>query len=181
MVAAFNALTDEERDSLDVLLFDKLLLTVYDREVALLKAGGMSNGNAMKQAHVKAEAVITMPSYVAVAAALYIEASKINSQAKFDAFVENLKVAPTNAAILAGGYYNSYSSFRYAVYDDKYGAELIFLAADKLSSVTEKADSTNKPASPKSVSKPNASKFELGEADPEYIAAYQNYLAYKEA
>ncbi|MEE1321263.1 MAG: hypothetical protein UHM85_07015 [Acutalibacteraceae bacterium] len=181
MVSAYNALTAEEKDRLDVIAFDKLLLTVYDREVAILKAGGMSNGNAMKQAHVKAEAVITMPSYVATAAALYTEASNINSQAKFDAFVESLKNAPEKAAVLAGGYYKSYSSFRYSIYNDKYGAELIFLAANKLSSVTEKADSANKPASPKSVSKPNASKFELGEEDPAYIEAYKLYLAYKEA
>ena len=180
MVNAFNALSAEERDNLDVIAFDKLLLTVYDREVAILKAGGMSNGNAMKQAHAKAEAVITMPSYVATAAALYTEVSNINSQAKFDAFVENLKAAPVNAAILAGGYYKSYNSFRYAIHNDKYGAELVLLAADKLSTVTEKADSANKPSSPKSVSKPNVSKFN-GVDDPAYIAAYEAYLAYKEA
>lgn len=181
MVNAFNALSVEEREILDVIAFDKLLLTVYDREVAVMKAGGMTNGNALKKAHEAASKVIAMPDYLTTAAALYTEASNIKTQANFDAFVENLKAAPANAAVIAGGYYKSYGSFRYSVWNNKYGAELIFVAADKLSSVTEKADSANKPVSPKSVSKPSASKFELGEADPGYIAAYQNYLAYKEA
>ncbi len=181
MVSAYNALSEEERENLDVIAFDKLLLTVYDREVALLKAGGMSNGNALKKAHECATEVIAMPSYLTIAAALHTEASAIKTQAAFDAFVESLKAAPTNAAVIAGGYYKSYGSFRYSVWNDKYGAELIFIAADKLSSVTEKADSANKPSKPKSVSKPNASKFELGEEDPAYIAAYQAYIDYKEA
>ena len=186
MVSAFNALTAEERDALDAVTFDKLLLSVYNREVALMKAGGTSNNNALKAAHTSAEKVILMPAYLTTAKALYKEASSINSQAKFDAFVENLKAAPVNAAIIAGGYYSAHDTFRWSVYDGiydtkYYGAELLFLAADKLSTVTEKADSANKPSSPKSVSKPNASKFELGEADPAYIEAYQSYLAYKEA
>lgn len=181
MVSAFNALSAEERENLDVIAFDKLLLTVYDREVAVMKAGGMSNGNALKKAHEAASQVISMPAYLATAVELHTQASGIKTQANFDAFVESLKAAPANAAVIAGGYYKSYGTFRYSVWNNKYGAELIFTAADKLSSVTEKADSANKPASPKSVSKPNASKFELGENDPEYIAAYQNYLAYKEA
>lgn len=176
MVEAFNALSAEEREVLDVIAFDKLLLTVYDREVALLKAGGMSNSNALKKAHEQAKTVISMPAYVETATALYNEAYSIKTQAQFDAFVESLKAAPANAAVLAGGYYRSYGTFRYSVYNDKYGAELIFYAADKLSSVTEKADSANKPVSPKSVSKPT-----MSESDPAYAEAYQKYLAYKEA
>lgn len=176
MVSAFNALSSEEREAFDVILFDKLLLAVYDREVALLKAGGMSNSNALKKAHTQAKTVISMPAYVETAAALYNEAYNIKTQAQFDAFVESLKAAPANAAVLAGGYYRSYGTFRYSVYNDKYGAELIFYAADKLSSVTEKADSANKPVSPKSVSKPS-----MSESDPAYAEAYQKYLAYKEA
>lgn len=70
--------------------------------------------------------------------------------------------------------------FRYSV-SEKYGAELIDLAADKISAFTQKADSANKPVSPKFVSKPNASKFPGGESDPDYIAAYEAYLQYKEA
>ena len=37
MVSAFNALSQEEIDELDVFAFDKLLLAVYDREMALWK------------------------------------------------------------------------------------------------------------------------------------------------
>ncbi len=182
MVNSFNALSKEEIDNFDVFLFDKLLLAVYDREMALWKKenNSTSAANAYKAVHARAEGIITMPAYVNEAAALYVEANGINTQAKADAFIENLKNASINAVTLAGGYYNSYKAFRYSV-SEKYGAELIDHAADKISTITQKDDAANKPSSPKSVSKPTANKYELGENDPAYIEAYKNYLAYKEA
>ena len=181
MVSAYNALSQEEKDEFDVFLFSKLLLAVYDREMALWKQenNSTSTANAYKAVHARAEAVITMPSYVAQAVALYTEADAIKTRANAESFIANLKAASLNAIILAGGYYKSYKAFRYGA-NEKYGVELIDLAADKISSITQSEDSANKPSSPKSVSKPSVSKFE-SEDDPAYIEAYQKYLDYKEA
>lgn len=181
MVTSFNSLSKEEKDNFDVYSFDKLLLSVYDREMALWKKenNSTSAANAYKAAHERAKAIINMPSYVDEAIALYTEANGISSMEKADAFIETLKNASKNAVILSGGYYNSYKLFRYSI-SEKYGAELIDLAADKISTLTQKSDEANKPASPKYVSKPNASKFEGGESNPEYISAYKAYLQYKE-
>ena len=182
MVNAFNALSQDEKDSFDVFSFDKLLLAVYDRETALWKAenNSTSSANAYKAAHERAKNVITMPSYVDEAEALYTSANAISTQTKADAFIAQLASASKNAVILAGGYYSSYKLFRNSV-SEKYGAELVDLAADKISAVTQKADDANKPVAPKSVSKPNPSKFPGGESDLDYIAAYEAYLQYKEA
>ncbi|MGN1348682.1 MAG: hypothetical protein ACI4VI_07035, partial [Acutalibacteraceae bacterium] len=182
MVSAFNTLSQFDRDSFDVFAFDKLLLAVYDREMALWKTenNSTSSANAYKAAHERAKTAIGMPSYVAEAETLYTAANGISTQAKVDAFIASLETASKNAVILAGGYYSSYKLFRYSI-SEKYGAELIDLAADKISTVTQNADSANKPVAPKSVSKPNPSKFPGGESDPNYIAAYEAYLQYKEA
>lgn len=181
MVNAFNALSAENIDELDVFAFNKLLLAVYDREMALWKQenNSTSTANAYKAVHARAEKVITMPSYIAVAVELYTQADGIKTQQNADDFIAKLKDSPLSAIIIAGGYYKSYKAFRYSA-SEKYGVELLDVAADKIASITQSADSANKPSSPKSVSKPSVSKYE-GEDDPAYIAAYQAYLAYKEA
>ena len=181
MIQAYNALSAEEIETLDVFAFDKLLLAVYDREMALWKNenNSTSTSNAYKAVQARAEKVIKMPSYVSTAAELGEAASAISTQTAADSFIEKIKAAPVNAVILAGGYYKSYKAFRYSV-AEKYGVELLDAAADKISSLTQKADSANKPSSPKSFSKPNVNNFD-GENDSAYIEAYQKYLAYKEA
>lgn len=182
MINAFNALSKDDIDSFDVVSFDKLLLAVYDREIALWKIenDSTSTANASKAAHERAAKAITMPAYVGEAEALATEANAIKTQDDADAFLSKLAGASKNAAILAGGYYTSYKLFRNSI-AKTYGAELFDLAAENISSVTQKADSANKPTSPKYVSYPSPSKYPGGESDPDYIEAFKKYLAYREA
>lgn len=182
IIAAFNALSQEERDAFDVYSFDKLLLAVYDREYTAARAADskLTSINAYKLAAKNSEEILKMPAYVAEAKELNTQANAIKTDANVSAFLDRFAAADLNAVILAGGYYSFYTSFRYSV-SDKYGAELLDIAADKIMAVTQKTDSASKPSSPKYVSKPSASKFPGGESDPDYIAAYKAYIAYKEA
>lgn len=179
---AFNALSDSERDSFDVVTFGKLLNAVYSREIYLWKVENNSTNatNAKKAAHERAKKVLKMPSYVEEAAALYTAANDIKAEKDVDAFIALLKSSSGSAIALAGCYNKTYKYFEKKA-GDKDGGKLLDLAAEKISAVTMNADKANKPVEPKKVSKPNAKKYPGGETDPKYIADYQKYLDYKKA
>lgn len=181
LTEAFNALSDDDRNAFDVVVFGKLLCKVYDREIVLWKAenDSTSSASASKEAHERAKKVIKMPAYVEEAFALAVATKSITNEKQALELIEKLKTASLNAVILAGSFNSSYNMFRDAAKVAS-GSALIHSIANKLSGYTQKADAANKPVSPKYVSKPNVNKFE-GEDDPKYIEAYKNYLAYKEA
>ncbi len=182
MLDAYNALSQEEIDNFDVILFDKLLLAVYAREIVLWKAenNSTSMSNASKASHERAKAVIKMPAYVDEAVDLATSVSSVTKPAQADALLEKLKTVSPNAIIMAGGYYKSYKNFNYEI-SKKYGAAFIDTFAKKLSAITQAADSENKPKEVKPISKPNPKKFEGGESNPAYIEGFKKYLESKEA
>lgn len=182
MTSAFNALSDDEINNFDIVAFDKLLHSVYNREIALYKVENntTSNANAKKAAHERASKVIKMPAYVAEALNIGAAVYNVKTLDAANEVIALLKTASLNAVILAGGYNSTYKSFDYN-FAEAYGGKLFDSLAEKISSYTQKIDAANKPAMPKYVSKPNASKFAEGENDPEYIAAFEKYLAYKDA
>lgn len=181
-VDAFNALSEDERNSFDVAAFSKLLVAVSAREIYLWKVenNSTSTTNAKKAAHERATKVLNMPAYVEEAVALYTAANGIKDQKTADEFLALLKNADENAIALAGCFNNTYKYFEKKA-SDKEGGKLLDIAAEKIAAVTMKSDTANKPAQPKYVSKPNPKKFADGENDPAYIAAYIEYLEYTKA
>ncbi len=182
MLDAYNALSQEEIDDFDVILFDKLLLAVYAREIVLWKAenNSTSTSNASKASHERAKAVIKMPAYVDEAIDLATSVNSVKKQNQADALLEKLKTVSPNAVIMAGAYYKLYNNFNYEI-SKKYGAAFIDTFAKKISAITQAADSENKPKEVKVISKPNPKKFEGGESNPAYIEEFKKYLESKEA
>ena len=132
-VDAFNALSDNERENLDIAAFSKLLGAVYTREEYLLRKEGLPTGNG--DLHKKAAEVIKLPAYVEVAATLYTAANGINDENSMNTFLELLKTASGNAIALAGCFDGTYFGKKAS---DKECGKLIDLAAQKMSSVTSK-------------------------------------------
>lgn len=180
MLEAYNSLSQKEVDSFDVILFNKLLLAVHEREAVLYKAENPKAKDVNAVAHERAKSVIKMPAYVDEALALYNAANAIKNQANVDDFAALLKSSSYNAVVLAGTYNSASNPFSKTASSED-GASLVALAAKKIATVTQAADKANEPAKPASVSKPKASKYSGGESDPNYIADYKKYLDYKEA
>ena len=180
MIEAYNALSQDEVDNFDVILFNKLLLAVHDREATFYKIENPKAKDVNVVAHERSKDVIKMPAYVDEALALYNAANTIKTQANVDDFMKLLKTSSYNAVVLAGTYYSTSNPFSKTA-SAKEGASLIDLAAKKISAVTQSSDTANKPVMPKSVSKPRPNKYSGGESDPDYIADYKAYLAYKDA
>lgn len=173
-VDAFNALSESERENLDVAVFGKLLNAAYIREEYLLEKEGLPSGKS--DVHKKVTEVIKMPAYVEAAAELYKAAKGINSADKVDAFYKLLKTASGNAIALAGCYDGTY--FNNKAFE-KYGGSLINLAANNISSVTKGADGDNLEyylAALKAIGEANAEASYAYNAATAALAAFKIYL-----
>ena len=182
MLNAYNALSQEEIDNFDVVLFNKLIRTVYEREIVLWKAenDSSSSSQASKASHERAKAVIKMPAYVEYAINLVTSVDNIETKADADSFVEGLKNVSLNAVILAGTYDSSYGNFSKEIAKENGGA-FVNTLANKISTFTMAQDEANKPAEVKDGSRPYSWKYPGGESDPDYIAAYEKYLVERKA
>lgn len=174
-VDAFNALSESERENLDVAVFSKLLSAAYIREEYLLEKEGLPAGRS--DVHKKVTEVIKMPAYVEAAADLYNAAVKINDTDTVNAFFKQFKAASGNAIALAGCFNGTYFSSKAS---EKNGGSLINLAAKNISSVTKGADGDdleNYLAALKAMGKANAEAQYAYSAATAALDAFKIYLS----
>lgn len=177
IVGKYKTLSADEKENMDVLLFDKLYHLSIDREkqVSIINNPDIKASN--KQHTINAsEATKTnfggLPAYTDEAIALYttLNDSKVSSADKLTAF----ESAGVNARIYAGVYYPTYQSLYYTItYYPSKGFETVVnaLAKDML-----KAEPFGE-AVIKRPTKPNAKNYADGVNDPEYIKDYDAYWA----
>lgn len=181
LTAGFKALTQDQKDSMDVMVFDILYHHVIDRERRLSIKNNPSLSSYSSQHYANAVAQLTtvlgeLPAYVDAAEKLAV---KLEDKAvSIDEKKEAWTAADYNTRILAGAYSTSYNMF----YNDLNGSELpgLKLIAGKVYDDLLKNDpSPARPGRPGSA--PSASDYEQGENDPAYIEAYQKWLEKSEA
>lgn len=175
IVSMYKSLSAEEKEQMDIYLFDKLYHLSIDRE----KQISIANNPDLKPSN-KAHTINAsnqtkanfngLPAYLDEAVMLYttLNDSKISSEDKLAAFA----AASVNARIYSGVYYSTYQMFYYTItYYPSKGAETV---ANALSKDYLKAEPFGE-AAIKKPTKPNAKNYADGVNDPEYIAAYNEY------
>lgn len=175
ITAMYKALSAEEKEQMDIFLFDKLYHLSIDRE----KQVSIANNPDIKPSN-KAHTINAseqtkanfggLPAYLDEAVTLYttLNNSKVSSEDKLSAFAS----ASENARIYSGIYYSTYQMFYYTItYYPSKGAETV---ANALSKDYLKAEPFGE-AAIKRPTKPNAKNYADGVNDPEYIAAYNEY------
>ena len=177
ILASFNALTTEQKEQVNILLFDKLLSLVYDREMALYLVDNpkASTSARYKAVHPKIYTVLgDLPSLKAAeTAGAVINDSKKSAEEKLAAF-EN--AGSMKARIYSGLYYSSYKAFYYRA--DSNFAKGFNLVVTALQKEAVKANPFTEEA-PEKVANPKPADYEKGEEDEAYIAALEKYNAYK--
>jgi len=175
ITAMYKALSSDEKEQMDIILFDKLYHLSIDREKQVSIAANPDIKPSNKAHTINASAQTKanfggLPAYLDEAIRLYttLNDSKISSADKLSAFA----AASENARIYSGVYYSSYQMFYYTItYYPSKGAET---AANALSKDYLKAEPFGE-AAVKRPTKPNAKNYADGVNDPEYIAAYNEY------
>lgn len=173
ITSKYKALSAEEKETFDVIAFDKLYHKVIDREKFLYKQANPSSKTAeqSEKAHLAADKVLGLPAFLTEAVAL--NSVLADKKATVDEKVAAFGNASANAQIYANLYYGSYKMFNYNVssYPSKTFGDLIKTISGEL----VKADPFpgGRPQSPSS---PRPNNYPLGRDDPDYIAAYAKYL-----
>ncbi|HOO25089.1 MAG TPA: hypothetical protein PKW24_00585 [Clostridiales bacterium] len=178
VISAYAALNAAQKEQVNILLFDKIFRAIVDYERAVYKKNNPSA--AAKAQYVygyeQAMLLLTPPAYVKNGENLGIILNDNNKTPaeKFDALV----AADENTRLYAGGWYNSYAAFYYAVdYNPVKALELVVTAY-----ATAKTKETPNPdPKPARLTKPQGKNYPLGEDDPGYIADFAAWLAAEEA
>ena len=175
IIAAFNALSDSQKDMVNIFMFDKMLKLIYDRESAKLIVGGSTSSAARKLVNAKVKDVIGEIPFLVNAEAIgrVVKDTKATPQEKLDAYK---KATNEKERIYAGLWYVSYEQFYYKA--EGYSAS----GFGDVVTAFAKADIAANPYSeerPTSVTKPKDKDYPLGTEDPEYIAKLEEYNQYK--
>lgn len=180
LTSAYKSLSVSEKESMDVLAFEKLYHYVIDRERQVSIKENTSIASYNKQHYINAAAALpvvlgTLPAYVeeSIALAAILNKKSTSTEAKKEAFA----AASENARMFAGVYNESYEIFYYAL--EKYPTKGFELVVTAIQAELLKANPSD--PKPARLKKPNAKDYELGVDDPQYKADYEAYLEGEEA
>lgn len=181
LVSSYKALSDSEKESVDVFAFDTFYHHVIDRErrISIKNNPSLSSYDSQHYINAAAGAETTLgklPSYVAKALTLAKSLSDdgISVDGKKSLWVE----ADYNTRVMAGCYHPSRGDLSKALKENIFkGLELItdVVFADLL----EKNPAPEKPENPGSA--PRSYRYDLGENDPAYIADLKEWRVKAEA
>lgn len=179
----YAKLSTAEQDKIDILTFDKFYHMIIDREYYVYRdeykaehgktpSSAEAYGVAQERALKRLGEISYVKSFPA-AAELYtvLNDSKKSAQEKLDAY----KAADTNAQIYASLYSKSYGYF-----SSKLDSGSIEGGAGQIAKAFGKELDAADPfteVKPQSVKKPSEKDYEGGKESPEYIAAWNSYMA----
>lgn len=168
MIADFQKLTGEQKDSIDVLALDKLthLMYVYEKSVA--------EGSLSVKAQTAAKKVVEALDSPALNAAQKAIDDGImkTSGNKVDELVEIYKALPNDLArIMTGTAYSTYGLFYYPVSDGR-GNNAFYNVVNRIYTQMKKDKPYSGPSRPSSFDK---TKYPGGSKDPAYISDYREY------
>ncbi|MEG0547061.1 MAG: hypothetical protein RR552_07775, partial [Oscillospiraceae bacterium] len=179
ILKAYNALTDAQKDKLDVFAFDKMLKLIYDREQALLLVADpkITANEKTKQAHLNVKNVIGVVPFFANAEKIgaVLENSKATPQEMLDAY----KTSKNEKERIYAGLWNKTKN--------NFGTNISYSSASGFADIItafEKQELKANPfgtKEPAKVTKPKAKDYPLGDTDPKYIEDLAKYDAYKVA
>lgn len=181
LLEAYRKLTSEQKEKIDITVFSCFMHLIFVREAQLAKNDGQSASNANKTAQKKLEEFLgedghgkeIVPAKELGAA---LENSKLSADEKLAAFAG----ASEHARVLAGAYNKSSNALSNSIYNSSNAGKSFVNVVKAYETEGLKANPFTEKA-PTKVSKPNASKYELGEQDPEYIKAFALYIDYTKA
>lgn len=168
MIADFQKLTGEQKDSIDVLALDKLthLMYVYEKSVA--------EGSLSVKAQTAAKKVVeTLDSPALNAAQKAVDDGIMKTSGnKIDELVEIYKALPNDLArIMTGTAYSTYGLFYYPVSDGR-GNNAFYNVVNRIYTQMKKDKPYSGPSRPSSFDK---TKYPGGSKDPAYISDYREY------
>lgn len=180
ILAQYQALSDSQQEEVELFAENKFYTMILDYEAYKLYAEGEKLNAAYPKAAETANGIVTsLVPVLTEAEELYgkiiDKKSTLTSDEKIDAFA----AASFEARVYVGLYASTYDSFKNklnSIYCGNGFVQLVISVGNELMKddpFTEKA--------PTKVTKPNPSSYEGGENDPEYIAAFNNWLAYRKA
>ena len=168
LVSGFKALTDDQKNSIDIVALDKLTQEMYKYQQAVEKEGGASTTNARKNAAKFIVTELNAPDLNAAQAA--VDAGIIKSSTATDTLISLFKDLSPNARAMAGTAYSTYGLFYYSLNaDNNYVAGAFYNVVNELYKDLVNAD-------------PFEGKRPTGTtSDPAYVEALREYNLAKEA
>ena len=166
LVSGFKALTDDQKNSIDILALDKLTQAMYKYQQAVEKEAGQSTSNARKNAAKFIVTELNAPDINAAQAA--VDAGIVNAAA--DKAIELFKGLSYNARALVNTAYSSYGLFYAGMNADSNSQGAAFKnVVNKIWSDLKKADPYPTDG------RPNSGDYDGGSKDPQYVADYRAY------
>lgn len=181
LVAEYKALSNSDKESIDVLVFDVFYhdVVMRERQISIKNHPEISGSKKDHYVNAAAQAVTTLgyvPAYIdnAVELAKTIADRKISVDAKKAAW----KAADYNIRVMAGGYGSTHGIISSSVKGDAFKG--FKLMSDVIYNDLLKANpAPTKPKSPGLAPKPGS--YAEGENDPKYIADFAAWLEKAEA
>lgn len=176
ILSAYAALSQTDKDNIDIIIFDKMLHLIYDREkqVSIIENPDIASYNKQHtiNAHNAAMNILGNPQLLVDAIDLNIKIAdkKISIDDKITAFAN----ASEKVQLYSSIYSSSYGSFYYTIISSYSGKSFTTLAIAIGKDIAKENPFTE--TSPESISKPNAKDYADGENDPEYIKAFEAYM-----
>lgn len=173
LVSGFKALTDEQKNSIDIVALDKLTQLMYTYQCAVASNGSSYVPSATRKDVSKAiVAELNAPDLNAAQAA--VDDGILSAAA--DKAIELFKGLSYNARVIAGTAYSSYGLFYYGMNaDSNYQAGAFYNLVNKIFSDVKKADPYPTDG------RPSSGDYDGGSKDPQYVADYRAYNLAKNA
>lgn len=174
LVAGFKALTDAQKNSIDIVALDKLTQLMYTYECAVASDNASYVSSTIrKEVSAKIVSELNAPDINAAQAA--VDAGIIKSSTSTDTLLELFKNLSENARVIAGTAYSSYGLFYYGMNaDNNYQAGAFYNVVNKVWSDMKSAD-------PYEGTRPSSGDYDGGTKDPQYVADMRAYNLAKEA
>ncbi len=174
LVAGFKALTDEQKNSIDIVALDKLTQLMYTYECAVASDNASYVSSTIrKEVSAKIVSELNAPDINAAQAA--VDAGIIKSSTSTDTLLELFKNLSENARVIAGTAYSSYGLFYYGMNaDNNYQAGAFYNVVNEVWNDLKSAD-------PYEGTRPSSGDYDGGAKDPQYVADYRAYNLAKEA
>lgn len=174
LVAGFKALTDAQKNSIDIVALDKLTQLMYTYECAVASDNASYVSSSIrKEVSAKIVSELNAPDINAAQAA--VDAGIIKSSTSTDTLLELFKNLSENARVIAGTAYSSYGLFYYGMNaDNNYQAGAFYNVVNEVWSDMKSAD-------PFEGTRPSSGDYDGGTKDPQYVADYRAYNLAKEA
>lgn len=174
LVAGFKALTDEQKNSIDIVALDKLtqLMYVYECAVASDNASSVSS-SVRREVSAKIVSELNAPDINAAQAA--VDAGLVKTSTNAETLLQLFKDLSVNARVIAGTAYSTYGLFYYGMNaDNNYQAGAFYNVVNRVWTDLKKAD-------PYEGERPSSGDYPETSKDPQYVADMRAYNLAKEA